>query len=496
MEDKPKLSLNHASRTRILTYGIVLFGTILNLLFIVPNGDYFCQKGVCGIYIGEWHYHDALWHIAVARNSFQSFPFIFPSAAGFHLTSYNYLLGALLSTLEFLRISPFFSYFKLLPIVGNVALVYTLFRYFRLTHKSTTQQLWISLFMYFGSSFSYLLILYRNNFSDFSILKGFPVVATLQPAFVLSNVQFFLTIPILLYIFTDICAQTNTKNSRVVHALLLSLVIGLKIYSGFFVLFMLFVGLFRNALRTKQMHSMFISSAFYVFVSSFSICLFYLPFYSYSDSLPFIMSISTIPHQITEVPSLFYHKEFTLGRYYMLGLKKISPRLILYETISATLFILWNLGTRLIFVPVAIFTVIKRKMKFEEAVLGIMGIVGLLIPIFFIQKSGGWYNSIQFAYVGVYLLGILGGIYVAKIWASDIVILRIVVATIVLLSLPNNILTLKLIAKEKLVIPDTEIQALSYLRQQSPGVVLSFPDYKNSSYVPALSGKVGYMIDY
>jgi hypothetical protein len=174
----------------IITFGIVAIGTLLNLLFIVPNGDYSCQDNVCGIRIGEWHYHDALWHIAVARNSFASFPFVFPSAAGFALTSYNYLLGAIIFLLERVWISPLFTYFKLLPVLGNIALVYSLFRYFRLTHKTELEKLWITFFMYFGASFSYFLIFYRNNFAEYSILKGFPVVATIQPAFVTSNIQF------------------------------------------------------------------------------------------------------------------------------------------------------------------------------------------------------------------------------------------------------------------------------------------------------------------
>jgi len=496
MLDTPQSSTRHIPWSRIITYTIVVVGTILNLFFIVPNGDYSCQSGVCGIRIGEWHYHDAMWHIAVARNSFQSFPFIFPSAAGFALTSYNYLLGAILFLLEIARIGPFFTYFKLLPVLGNIALIYSLFRYYRITKKTDLEQLWISFFVYLGSSFSFLLILYRNDFADFSILKGFPVVATLQPAFVLSNVQFFLSLPIILYAFTSIFLKKSSKTTILIQSILLTLAVGLKIYSGMFVILMLLVGSIVRNISIRTYKQILIDSLWYIFVFFASALVFYLPLDSQYRGFPFIWSPISIPHAITESPGLFYHKNFTLGLYFMHGLQKISYRLILYESISITLFILWNLGSRVIFVVGLIYTIFKKQLALEQGFLLIFGLIGLLIPTFFIQKGGGWYNTIQFAYIGVYFIGILAGIYVAKMWANGHFVLKLLVIVTLLLTLPNNILMFKLLAMKKIVIPIAEINALEFLRSQPRGVVLSFPDDKNSSYVPALSAKVGYMIDY
>jgi hypothetical protein len=496
MLDTPASSTQNITWTRIITYGIVVIGILLNLLFIVPNGDYSCQQGVCGILIGEWHYHDAIWHIAVARNSFTSFPFVFPSAAGFALTSYNYLLGAILFLLEKVWISPFFTYFKLLPILGNIVLVYTLFRYYRLTKKTAIEQLWISFFMYIGSSFSFFLIFYRNDFADFSILKGFPVVATVQPAFVLSNVQFFLTLPIIIYIFTDILAKNNSRYSTFVHCILLTVSVGLKIYSGVFVFLLLLLGTVRRYWLGHQNRKAFLEILLYGSVFLVAAFIFFLPFSTQSKGLPFIWSPVSIPHVITESIGLFYHKDFTLGRYFMYGLHKLSPRLLLYEAISTSIFLLWNLGTRIIFLFGVLYACYTRRFKMENIILLIFGSLGIIIPVFFIQNGGGWYNTIQFAYLGVYFVGILAGIYVAKMWTSGHFVLKLLVILIVILTLPNNILMFKLLAMKQIVIPIAEIKALEFLGSQPQGVVLSFPDYKNSSYVPALSGQVGYMIDY
>ncbi len=496
MLETPQSQTRKISWTRVVTYFIVIVGTLLNLLFIVPNGDYSCQQGVCGIRIGEWHYHDALWHIAVARNSFSSFPFVFPSAAGFALTSYNYLLGAILFLFEKLWINPFFTYFKVLPIVGNIALIYTLFRYFRLTHKTETQILWITFFMYFGSSFSFLLILYRNNFAEFSILKGFPVVATLQPAFVTSNIQFFLTIPILLFILTNIFQISISRKMIILQCILLALTVGLKLYSAILVLVLLLIGTLVHRNSRNIWRTILLTSLLYLVVFIVSTCILYLPFGKDGVGIPFVWSPVSIPHVITESPGLFYHKDFTLGRYFMYGLQRVSPRLIFYELISISIFLLLNLGSRFVGLLGITIDVIRRKLNLESALLAITGSLCMLLPTLFIQKGGGWYNTIQFAYIGIYFMGILAGLTIARLWNSHRILLRLIVCIAIILTIPNNILTLKLIAKPKELIPAQELQALSILRRQPMGIVLSFPDYKNSSYVPALSGKVGYMIDY
>lgn len=496
MDKNQQSSSQKKSLLQIVTYVLIIVGILFNLLFIVPNGDYSCTNVVCGLGIGEWHYHDALWHIAVARNSFQSIPFTFPSAVGFPLTSYNYLLAAMLHILELFFINPFFAYFKLLPVVGNIALVYSLFRYFRVTQKSEWEKFWISFFLYFGSSFSFLLIFYRNNFAEFSVLKGFPVVATLQPAFVLSNIQFFLTLPILLYVFTDLFVKKRSKYDLLVHSVLLALAIGLKIYSGIFVFLLLVLGTCLRNYPQRHLGTILKELFVYSLTSAAAIFVFFLPFGAKTSDLPFLWFPLAIPHAITESPGLFYHKEFTLGRYFMYGLQKVSPRLIVYELISIGLFLLWNLGSRVIVFVGITYSLLARKLHLEKTALFMLGIVGLLVPVFFIQRGGGWYNTIQFAYVGIYFLGILAGIYVAAMWTNRRTLLRLLVIAIVLTTLPNNILMFGLLAKEKIVINKHEIDALSHLREQPPGVVLSFPDDKNSSYVPALSGKTGYLIDY
>lgn len=472
-------------------YLLIFFGVIINLIFIVPSIKWGCEARMCGLWIGEWHYHDALWHIAVSRVSFNSFPFVYPSTSGFLLASYNYLLGLIIHLLERITIDPLISYFYILPIISNAFFAFSINRYLVLTKKTQSQSLWILFYTYFVGSFSFLLLFYGYDFQSFSILKGFPVATTLQPSFVLSNIQFFISLSIFFYIFTDTVLGNITKKTVLLHAFLLILSIGFKMYTSLLIILVVSVGYFYWSYKSKSLENILYILALGV-ISLASYYIFYLPGNSYVKGFPFALSPLAIPHVLTESQNLFYNKEFTLGRYYMYGLGRISPRLIFYELISALMFLSINLGTRLLF-P---FYFIKGKLTMENTLLALITIVGFAVPIFYIQKSGGWYNSIQFAYLSIYTAGILTALFVERLAnLKQRIITLPIIFLIIVLSIPNTILALKFVTKEKILISYSELNALSFLKNKPRGVVLSLPDGKNSSYVPAFSGKAGYMID-
>ncbi len=473
---------------------LIVAGIVLNLLFIIPSIKWGCEANICGLWMGEWHYHDALWHIAVSRVSFESFPFVYPSASGFTLTSYNYLLGLILHMLEIVKIDSFISYFYLLPIISNLLFACAIFRYLSLTKKTVSQSIWIIFFTYFCGSFSYFLIFYNQTIADYSILKGFPVATTLQPSFVLSNIQFFISLAVFVYIFTDIVTKKLDKKMMLIHAFLITISIGLKMYTSMLTLLVVFIGAAVWFAKGQKMISCMYLLSIFGF-SAFAYLGFYLPYESYINGLPFAFYPLSIPHVLTESQNLFYNKEFTLGRYYMIGLNKLSPRLVMYELISAIIFVVINLGTRILF-PLYF---IKSRLNLENVILLAVSLTGFIIPIFYIQKSGGWYNSIQFAYLSIYTTGILSALLLDRMINAKKKALKITAIlfaiVIIVLSLPNTIFTLNFLVKDKILISQSELDALSFLASQQNGIVLSLPDGKNSSYVPALSRKISYLID-
>ena len=120
--------------------------------------------------------------------------------------------------------------------------------------------------------------------------------------------------------------------------------------------------------------------------------------------------------------------------------------------------------------------------------------IGFGTALFTIQRSGDWFNSIQFAYLSVYAIGILAGLVLARLAQKKSIVTLFLIIIVVGVTVPNSIFTLRFLTKEKILISDTELQALSFLKNQQKGVVLSFPDSKNSSYVPVFSKHVGYLI--
>lgn len=476
---------------KILAFLMVSVGIGINLMFISLSIKWGCEAGTCGLWIGEWHYHDALWHIAVSRISFTSFPLVFPSAAGFQLSSYNYLLGLILHLFELARINAFIAYFYILPIVANVLFLHALTRYMRKTAKTPIERLWILFFSYLASSFSYLLIFYRGDLESYSVLKGFPVVTTLQPSIVLSNIQFYLSLSLFLYILTDVVEGRSSRKIILVQSLLLVLCIGLKIYTGILTILVLAMGYLYWTFQKKSLRYIY-HLGFLGIASICSYLVFYLPWSSYVKGVPFAFFPLSIPHTLTESPNLFYSEKFTLGRYYMIGLGRWSPRLIAYETFSIILFVFINLGTRSIFV----LSFFKDRFNLERALLLAATTIGLVIPIFFIQDSGGWYNSIQFAYISVYTSGILAATFMTRVSMMNNKGVAVAISLfIVVASVPNTLITLKFLTKEKILISSGQLKALEYLRSVAPGVTLSLPDSKSSSYVPVFTGKLPFLVD-
>ncbi|MFZ2206690.1 MAG: hypothetical protein WAV29_04445, partial [Microgenomates group bacterium] len=61
---------------------IYIIAAVTNLGVIFFSGSVYCLKDGCGMYIGGLHFHDSLWHLALANTAFQKIPFQLPIFAG------------------------------------------------------------------------------------------------------------------------------------------------------------------------------------------------------------------------------------------------------------------------------------------------------------------------------------------------------------------------------------------------------------------------------
>lgn len=134
---------------------LILIYSFLSLSFIIGNGDYRCTQLGCGLFIGGWHLHDAMWHLALTKVSFNTFPFIHPEMAGSYLTGYNYFLDIIIYGLTKIGLPSLFVFFKLLPVIFIPFYSYLLIL-IGLKFNQSIKYIWSLLFfMFFGSSFTY-----------------------------------------------------------------------------------------------------------------------------------------------------------------------------------------------------------------------------------------------------------------------------------------------------------------------------------------------------
>lgn len=478
-------------KTHLLIFLIILTGSFVALSFIIPNGDINCLNGACGLHIGEWHFHDAMWHIALAEIAFKTFPFINPIYSGALLHGYNFLLDIIIFAISKTGISAFFIFFKLLPITTSL-----LFAYFSLYYalKESKKPLFVGsllFFLYFGASMTYILTFYHHGDIDSSVLRGFPVVSSIQPGTVFLNIQFALTLPIFLYMLSFFKKKVSLKQA-VIFGVLLFICTGLKFYGGVLMLLMLYLYEFLTLLQEKKPLPFFIKSSIYTLFLITSVIFFYDPFYHSNISVPlFSFSPFAMIHTLIETPKLFYNEKLVLARYYLYA-RKFSPRLLAIETYTYLLFLVINYGSRLLSLIYILKKAVTRKLTKEEIVLLFAVIIATLIPTLFVQK-GVWFNTMQFLYYGVFFMNFFAAKFLFELLQSRRVTVLVLAVIMIALTIPNSIEQLRFAYLPQKIVPTDDIKALQFLKNSKPGAVFSIPVAEGTAYIAALSAHPMYL---
>ena len=476
---------------KLLLLQAVLF-FFLSISLIVTNGLYSCWWGSCGLYIGQWHMHDALWHVSMVKSAFSAFPFPHPFYAGGTVYGYNYFIDLILFALTKFGLEPFFVFFRFLPIVISVLYIFVSIQYVKSQSKGSTQINSIIFFLFFGSSLSYLATLYADNTFFYSSMRGFPVVTSIQPGMMFLNLQFALTLPLIL--LTLLHFKKSVKIISVFWlAILMFMISGLKFYGGI-VLSLILGGLILIRLYRRDKISLRLLQLMAIFLGDFlAKSLFYSS--AGADGFPFAWAPMALPHILLDDPVLFNNHSWTLARYYLYehgGLR--SPRLLALESYTVFLLAIMNFGTRLIAILSLFIAKIRRTYTPDDFVFISVIIFTFLMPVFFVE-DGGWFNTMQFLYYGVFLASLYAGQVLAHLISHKKTLIKWSAYLIILFTLPNSIEQLRYLTAPQNLIPDSELAALKKLADAPSGVVyISNPELKNA-IVPALSGKIAYYLD-
>jgi hypothetical protein len=187
-----------------------------------------------------------------------------------------------------------------------------------------------------------------------------------------------------------------------------------------------------------------------------------------------------------------------MPRYYLLSLNKISFRLILIEGVTLIIYLIYNLGTRIIGLFYIIKQFIQKKITVLELSLIITIIASIILTTSLVQKGGDWWNTVQFFGYGLLLANFFAASFLYKLSFYNKKIFILFVSLIVLLTMPLNIeLIIKALQKpNQNNISIDEIKALRFLKtQNNNGAIFALPIFSQLAYLPAFSTKPVFYAD-
>lgn len=476
----------------IPTILILVVAFFLYMVVILPSGRLTCIDERCGLHFFGAHEHDGVWHVAIANASLDSYPFKFPTYARSYLSGYNFLMDYVIYLLGYLGISPWDSYFRLLPILWFAIFTFLLFIFAKASKKGTAYFPILAASVLFSSSFGFIIQL-KNK----SMIWGSSGTPTMQGALSMVNPQFLWSLCFLIILWLLLKSRKFFPLTGVI----LFILLGLKFYSVLPAGVLLFVA-FVNEVRLKSWKDILIMTA-----SSFAgILLAYLLFYSSNTSSGLIFSPMSLPKQIVEDPNMWHMPALVQSWYTLKESGNIfSPRLWLNSITIILIFIFFNFGIRIVAVLFDVVQLIKRNSYFDIWVKVFIVSLSIIVPSLLIQK-GDWWNTIQFLYYGIFFASVSLADVLHSIYLRNKKYFVACALVVFLLSLPANIDIIKIfIYSKSSYIPTAEVNILGKLKNMKDGVVMAQPFYGNNTsiladtvdtaYVSAISGKQTYMAD-
>lgn len=499
--------LNFIKKNKLLLL-VIIIAFFYHFLISFPSGSYYCFKNQCGIYFWGAHEHDGIWHLAIAETAFKTWPPQHPTFAGEKLVGYNYFLDLIIFLLSKTGIPSIIWYFKILPLVWIILMIFLIIKISQKLKEDYFYQVFLLFFIFFGSSFGYFFTLYHKK-----TLIGSSSSLAMQAGLTLVNLHFAYSLIFLILLLMVLFKKQKTLKEILLIGFLNFLILSLKFYGGVISLFISFFYLFFENFKKFSLNQFLMVMRNFLIIISFSlisIIIFYQPF-SNNQKSGLILSPFSIAHAIIEEKDLFYLPKLVNARYYLYSINPLSPRLLAIELFTAFLFLFFNLGTRFLGLVDFLIRGIKKKVNLFEITLFLGTIFSFSLSLLFIQK-GIWWNTIQFSYYGLFLANFFIADFLSKILKKKKnFFVWLGIFLIMVLTLPENYDIIRgFIKKSKAsYIPKEELEALSFLKQQAPGVIfasfvknnqikkgpriLAFS--QDTAYVAAFSGKQTYFND-
>jgi hypothetical protein len=385
---------------------LLIVAFFVHMLVIFPSGTTACVDGRCGMHFWGANEHDGIWHVALSQVSFGKLPFIFPTFAGANLSGYNFILDIFIWIVGFVGISPWDTYFRILPVLWFLFFSYVLYHFSRLLHEDKIFTAILYFFMFFSSSFGFIIQYLRNG-----NIFGSSGTPTMQGALGMTNPQFMWSVTFLMMIQLLLHKKKNT----LLVALVVFVIAGLKIYSliPFIILLIAYLLMFVK-------NNEWVNLAKYTLAGILPIILAYIIFYSGNKSGGIFLDFLAVPKQLVEDPNMWPIPSIIAEWYILKNSGIVGAKYVFVAVKVIFYFVLFNFGIRLIGLYAPIHYLLKKN--YEKLFLMLMWfaivVVSVLMPTFFVQ-SGDWWNTIQFMYFGFIFANVLAAETVYLIWRKN-----------------------------------------------------------------------------
>ena len=426
---------------------LIIIGTFLWSLTIVKSGWIYSYG------MGFWgaNGHDGIWHISLIE-SLSRGSLAAPMFSGENIKNYHLGFDLILAGLHRLTGVPVVNlYFQIAPVILAFLIGFLTFK--------LTSNLWSVFFVYFGGNWAWILGKGESTFWSQASIS-----TLINPPFALSLVTLLLGLILL-------------KQKRYwLAGLIFGLLVQVKIYAAVLIIAGLGVAALKNRHLFKTLIvTLLISLPLYLITNRESASLIIF-------SPGWFLQTMTVLSDRLNWPRLYQ------------AMTSSSFKVLPAHLLALAIFVLGNLGTR----------IIALGCKWDVLYLT-MAIIGLVLPMLFLQSGTPW-NTIQFFYYSLFFASLAAGDALLKIKNLKLKI------AVVLLTLPTSLITLHdvyLPARPPAMISPLELEALNFLRHQPAGIVLTpvvNPNpyappprplylYESTAYVSALSGQPVYMED-
>ncbi|MFH1601740.1 MAG: hypothetical protein ABIB61_02165 [Candidatus Shapirobacteria bacterium] len=216
-------------------------------------------------------------------------------------------------------------------------------------------------------------------------------------------------------------------------------------------------------------------------------------------------------HSMIESPDRFYWPKLALARYY-LSANGLGLRLVLVELFGISIFLLGNLGIRVIGLVELVKKTISKKIRNFDWFL-IFGLLASLFPAFLFTQKGTAWNTIQFFYYFLFFLNLYTASFLSRLNQKRGIFAKLFLGLLLIITLPTSLSSLRgyLGANPPAVLPVEERAGLDFLKSKPEGVVLTYPYdaylkadfptplplyvYETTAYVSAFSQKISFLED-